>query len=304
MAEALSRVERLLFETPVLESFMARREAGRADADDVETAGDLAEELVSHQSASGSWGDSLGLTADALLLLSALRPVDRDLNDAVPRALQWLRSRQRSPGGFGDECEPGAHAAGFCHHFVTGFYSPGPRSVSFAGASLTNGLRFPSDADARLALSAYALRAALEHRAPTRDDELQLDALRRIADILFREGSAFSLPAALTVLTTLARARRTPGRTASVHGALSRLSGLQRGDGSWPGVEPFHVAETFLIAAQAGYGSPLFDAAIQRTAESLVLSQQRDGSWSQNSDPYRMLIAWRTLRHAERMRSQ
>lgn len=303
-AEALQRVERRLFDTPVLESFIARREAGQADAEDVETAGDLAHELISHQNDAGSWGDSLALTAESLLLLSTLQPFDRDVGSAVAAALEWLRSRQRAPGSFGDECREHLHAAGLCHHFVTGFYSPGPRTLSFAGTGLSNGIRFPTDTDARLALSAFAVRAALDYRAPSRDDELQLDALRRIADMLFREGSGFSIQTALTVLTTLARARRTPGRTTSVHGALSRLCGAQRGDGSWPDVEPFHVAETFLIAAQAGYGSPLFDAAIVRTAESLVLSQQRDGSWSQGADPYRMLIAWRTLRHAERMRSR
>ena len=37
------------------------------------------------------------------------------------------------------------------------------------------------------------------YRAPTRDDELQLDALRRVADILFRESSGFSIQAALVV---------------------------------------------------------------------------------------------------------
>jgi hypothetical protein len=296
VADALTRTERLLLEQPVLESFIARREAGETRHDDQETADALAAELAAHQSPDGSWGGSLQHTAEALLLLSELSPSAR-MSDEIARGLAWLRARRREEGVFGEPCTPDQHAAGICRHFAGGFFSPGPSNVSFAGTTLSNGLRLASDSDARLGLSALALRAVLAHSSASTDDLLQVDALRRIADLLFRDPNGISVPAALTVITTLALAPRNATHLSIVHGALSRLVRLQRGDGSWPGAEMFHVAETLLIAVQAGYGSPAFDAGLTRIAEKLALSQQKDGSWSSDAGPYRLLTGWRTLRH-------
>lgn len=297
LAEALARVERLLFSSPVLEAFIARREAGQPGADDEGTADALAEELVAHQSPNGSWGASLALTAEALVLIGDLRPSDQLIDECVGRAVAWIRTRQRAPGAWAQDCSPDRHAAGFCPHFTTGFFSPGPRTVSFAGTPLSTGARFPTDDDARLALSALALRVVLQHQPALTDDLLHIDALRRLAILLFKEQTAVSIPAAITVLATLAVLPRAPGHVAAVHGALSRLAGLQRGDGSWPGAEMFHVADALLVAARSGYGSPVFDAAFARTANLLALTQQRDGSWGNDAGPYRLLIGWRTLRH-------
>jgi len=302
-ADALTRVERRLFEAPVLEALIARREAGEDSVEDAGNADALARELVAHQTAGGSWGDSLALTAEALLLLSELRPFEHDVDESVGHALDWIRSRQRMPGAFGDGCDAGRHAIGLCHHFLTGFFSPGLPTVSFEGSALSNGAHFTSDEDARLGLSALGLRAVLNYQPPRVDDLMQIDGLRRIADMLFRGEAGVSTPAAVTVLGGLAAAPRTAVQLAALHGALSRMAGLQRADGSWPGAEPFHVADLFLLATQTGFGSPLFDRALSRTAELLMVSQQPDGSWGQDAGPYRMLIGWRTLRYAVGMRS-
>ncbi|HEX6559335.1 MAG TPA: prenyltransferase/squalene oxidase repeat-containing protein [Longimicrobiales bacterium] len=301
--DALDRAEQRLFAQPVLESFVARREAGLTDDGDAEIAAALAGELIAHASPNGSWGDSLALTAEAVLTLAQLRPFDDTVVDAIERALSWLRTRQRAPGSFVDVCTAERHALSLCHHFAGGFFSPGPATVSLAGATLSTGALLPTDEDARLALSALALRAVLEFEPPTLDDRLQFDSLRRIAEMLFTEQSRVSMPAAVAVLVALTRAPRTASHTAILHGALSRLAGLQRADGSWPGAEGFHVADAFMIAEKAGYSSPLFDSAIVRTAELLSHSQQPDGSWSSDAGPQRLLIGWRTLRYAANLRS-
>lgn len=303
LVDALMRAERLLFESPVLESFIARREAGETDAGDRETAGALADELIAHQSGDGSWGNSLVHTSEALLLLADLRPFDHDVDAAIARSLGWLRCRQGKEGAFTDGCTPERHALSLCAHFAGGFFSPGPPSVSFADMRLSSGATFPTDDDARLGASAIALRACLRYQEPTIDDRLQIDALLRVADLLFRAQSRVATPAAVAVLGTLARAPRTAVQLAVLHAALSRLAGSQRADGSWPGAEGFHVADALLYAVQSGYGSPLFDNAILRTAEVLVLSQHADGSWGQDAGSHRLLIGWRTLRYAAGMRS-
>lgn len=296
VVDALTRTERLLFHQPVLESFIARREAGETAPDDQETADALAEELTAHQSGDGSWGGSLQITAEALLLLAELSPSAPE-SAAIVRGVTWLRCRRREEGVFSERCTPAHHAAGICRHFAGGFFSPGAANVSFAGTTLANGMRFVTDDDARLGLSALALRAVLAHSPATTDDLLHVDALRRIADLLFRDTRGISVTAGLPVLTALAHAPRNATHLSIVHGALSRLVRLQRGDGSWPGAEMFHVAETLLIAVRAGYGSPAFDASLTRIAEKLALSQHPDGSWSSDAGPYRLLTGWRTLRH-------
>ena len=303
LTEALARTERQLFRMQVLESFIARRESGENDAEDAETASALARELTSHQSSDGSWGGNLGLTAENLLLFAALRPFAEDISDSLVRAVAWLRTRQRAPGTYPGVCSPEQHRTGTCKHFAGGFFSPGPVAVSFAGATLSSGASFPTDDDARLGLSAVALRSLLEYQPVSIDDTLQIDAMLRLTDMMFRDGSSISLPACVAVLCALARAPRSAGTMTTIHGAFSRLSGKQRADGSWPGAEGFHVADAFLVAIQAGYGSPLFDRAIVRTAETLLLSQQPDGTWGHSAGPHRMLIAWRTLRFAAGVRS-
>lgn len=292
---ALSRAQRLLFETPVLESFIARREAGESGSEDTETAEALALELIAHQSENGSWGDGLAMTAESLLLLADLEPLNEDLGAAVGRAIAWLRSRQRAPGAFAQDCTPARHEIGLCVHRATGFYSPGPRSVAFHSVPLANGALFPSDDDARLALSALALRALLRFDSPHTDDRLQLRALGAAADAMFRAGSPISAAAGIFVLDALIEGRAEEGATGN---SLMRLIGSQRADGTWGGVDTFHVADALLFAHSRGYELPALSRAIARTAEMLALSQQPDGSWGNASGTYRLLVGWRILRHA------
>ena len=295
---ALAAVEQHLFALPVLEAFIARRERGDERAAYDATAAAVAAELFDHQSADGSWGGNLALTAETLLLLADLR-VREPFLPAIEQAVSWLREQRRVAGRFTDGCSNVRHELGLCEHFSGGFFSPGSAAYDLSGWRLSTGLALDSDGDARLGLSALALRAVRRWSESSTDDELHVESLIRIAQQAFRTGMLqIRLPALSLVLAALAEAPRTPQTMTALHGALTRLAGMQRADGSWPGAEPFHVADVYLLAVTHGYGSPLFDGALTRTAQTLALTQQADGGWGQGGGPYRLLSGWRTLRHA------
>ncbi len=298
---ALNRAQDYLFQLQVLESFIARRELEGATEDDDEIIGAVGDELLSHQSADGSWGGSLAVTSEALLLLDDLNVPSR-FATPVARAEQWLRKRRRAPGRFTEGCDPERHAAALCEHFAGGFFSPGPPSRDFANTRLSSGLVFATDRDARLGLSSLALHAVRRWSRCSTDDLSHLDALSRIAQRALRpKGMAVALPTLIMVLAALTSAPRRPHFIIVLHGALTRLAGTQRADGSWPDADAFLAAEVFLLAVNRGYGSPVFDAAIARTAEMLALAQHDDGGWGAAVEPPRLLSGWRTLRYAARM---
>lgn len=297
---AQSRTQDHLFQLHVLESFIARRELEGGTPEDDEIVGAVGDELLSHQSTDGSWGGNLGATAEALLLLSDLHVPSR-FATPVARAEQWLRKRRSVPGRYNEGCDPERHAESLCEHFAGGFFSPGPPDRDFSGTRLGNGLVFGSDRDARLGLSALALRAVRYWSRSTMDDLLHLDALARVAHRALRSGKTSSMACLITMLAALTAAPRRPEFINVLHGALTRLAGVQRADGSWPDADPFHVADVFLLAIQRGYGSPVFDAALTRTAEMLALTQHPDGTWGPEIGSPRLLSGWRTLRYAAQL---
>lgn len=303
MHEALAHAQQSLFELQVLESFIARRENDGQTPDDTEVVRAVADELLAHQSADGSWGGKLQLTAEALLLLAELR-IPSGFLPAVARAEQFLRSCRNQPGRWTDGCTPRFHELGICQHFGGGFFSAAPPARDLSDTRLANGLVFRNNADARLGLSCLGLHAVRWWSRSSVDDLVHLDTLRRVADVAFRPGSIeLSMSSAVLMLSALTSAPRTPQFISVLHGALTRLAGLQRADGSWPDAEAFHVADLYLLAGQRGYGSPVFDAAILRVANLLVLTQDAEGGWG-NSDQtgtYRLLSGWRTLRYATKL---
>ena len=301
VTDALARTESVLFQLHVLEAFIARREAFGEYTEDSEIIGDVAHELLAHQSADGSWGGSLAVTSEALLLLSDLQ-VPAHFVAAVARATQWLRQRRTAAGRYSEGCSPEMHERGLCEHFAGGFFSPGPADRDFSGTRLASGLIFRSDRDARLGLSCLALRAVRRWGNPSFDDLLHLRVLARMASQALRNGAQpLAMAPLIEVLSALTSAPRRGEFIHSLHGALTRLAGMQRADGSWPDADPFHVADIFLLAVHSGYGSPVFDAALARTAEVFAITQHADGSWGPDDGPARLLTAWRTLRYATRM---
>jgi hypothetical protein len=171
--------------------------------------------------------------------------------------------------------------------------------VSLAGYTLQNGLRFATDRDARLGISALTFRAVSRWTELTEEDRKHVLALTRAVEGAFRPGRPALLGAGASVeaLAALASAPRTPELTVALHTTLSRLAHMQRADGSWAELDSFHVIDLLLTAIRNGYGSPVFDAALLRAAEQLTFSQSPDGSWGTSADPCRTLVGWRVLRY-------
>ncbi len=271
LAGALKRVDSLLLAMPVVEGVLARREAGRSTADDAGNLAALADELLEHQDADGSWKGDVGRTSEALLLLGELL-AETPTHERAQRGVDWLRLQDQ----------------------------PGIVGTDLAGHTLANGIRFLNDSDARAGLSALAVRASLRWSTDADHGARQIDALIRLAEQAFRAGRPSAVGAAtlMQVLAALAAAPRSAEVTGALRGALSRLASTQRADGSWSGLEAFHVLDLLLMAIGRGYASPLFDSAIMRAAENLALTQRPNGSWGSPVDPYRLLIGWRALRHS------
>jgi hypothetical protein len=303
LSAALARAESFLLESPVIEAVLAKREVGQATEEDAEDLLALADELIAHQCGDGSWGDDIGRTAEALLLLGDLL-AETQRDERAQRAVEWIRLKQDQPGSIAYGCDEERHRLELCSHaLVGGFFAPASPQADLRGRTLSNGLRFPSDPDARVGVSALALRATLRWADPSDSDRQQVASLIQLAYQAFRAGRPQPVGAAAysQVLATLASAPRTAEITAVLHSALSRMTAMQRADGSWSDLDAFHVLELLLLAIRRGYASPLFDGAIARSAEMLTLTQQKNGSWGSAADPDRLLIGWRALRHAVRL---
>lgn len=296
---AVERVTRRLLDSPVYEAVLARREAGRSAPDDGALLDELAHVVVQEQDVLGSWGGSLIRTAEALLLLREFESRSTEVTSAVGRALEWLALQQNGVSRFGDPCEPDLHHTRLCHHFAAGFYAAPELQERNTPLVLASGLELRDLRGCRFAASALALRAAFLWRSLTQADADHLDALRNVAQLAFRPGAPrLPVGALLIGLGTLAAAPRTPQGMTAIHGAISRLVGMQRADGSWPGIDINHVLDVLLYSIGRGYGSPLFDAAIRRAADQLVLTLHPDGLWGVAEAPARVLVAWRALRYA------
>lgn len=296
---ALERADRYLTASPVLEALLARGESGRHDAEDEEAAAELAQEISLLQAEDGSWGGHLAHTAETLLLLGDLLPAQRT-HESATRATSWLAARIDQPGAFGTACDADLHAVELCGHHVSGFFAPAAPQASMQDTTLGRGVCFRTDRDARLGTSALALRAWLRWREPSAPLQEQINALARVASLGFRPGkpNLFGAAALAETLLALVAAPRTAAIMAALHSSLSRMAATQRADGTFPEVSTFAVLDVLLRSARAGYSSPIFDAAIQRAVEMLVVSQQANGSWGKDVTPYFTLVGWRALRAA------
>src|SRR5690606_36417876 len=102
----------------------------------------------------------------------------------------------------------------------------------------------------------------------------------------------------------LAEAPPDPRNQAAVAAGLERIAGLQRADGSWRGVDAFHVLDALLAASDRGHRTPSADGAIARAARMLALLQREDGTWGRETGPERTLTGWRALRYAAALQAQ
>ena len=140
---ARDRAEAAIAASDAVDAVIARREAGRARPDDDALTEQHVAELAAGQRDDGSWDGELVRTAEILLLLHDLVAPDGDgaaakgrtdgseraratATPVVERGMAWLRGRRRRPGCYGEGCTPERHAEALCHHFMGGFFSPGP----------------------------------------------------------------------------------------------------------------------------------------------------------------------------------
>jgi hypothetical protein len=302
IATAIARIEATLFSWPVLEAIIARREAGVPQPADAANAAVLARELTRFAGPDGSWGSDMLWTAESLLLMRELVPEPAgEERRVVDAGCAWLLARQDQPGRFGEGCDPIMHEAALCEHFVTGFFSASPPGATLAGVTLASGGRFPNDGAARFGISCLALQALLVWGVRDPAVDRHLTPLRAI---IARHAPAPNGPIDLAAyavgVAAVAEATTSePGRVAALAG-LTRLAAQQRADGSWPGVDLFHVLQVLLRATRLLHRLPAADAAILRAAGMLSLMVGDEG-WGRGTGPERTLTGWRVFRHAHRI---
>lgn len=282
------------------ESVIAAHEAGASD--DADQARRWIRRLLNDQDPGGSWGGDLLATASALLTIHELRTaagvVERD--PEIYRGLDWLRSRQNAPGAWTSGCTPERHGQGLCHHFMGGFFSPGPGDTPREEAWLRGGLRLAGDPEVRFVASAVALRCMMEWEAGGADLRLHLAGLRRIVG-----GWGEHVPPGLSTASLLAAVHALlisgdPGDRIAAESGLRVVAGRQRGDGSWVDADAFQALEVFGTAVDAAVGEDRSRGALWHAARLLIASQQADGSWGREHGARRALIAWRTFRRIDR----
>jgi hypothetical protein len=260
----------------------------------------MLDSLISKQDAQGSWADSLGATARALLTLS---DIERRSEGAVPpesaqRAVAWIRGRRRKPRRFAEACSPEWHERGLCAHFAGGFFGlaegDDDNSLELWSGAVVNGRN-----NVKLAASAQALRAALHWGLTGTDAMLQLEALRRIVGFWSGNrgrGDLVSAAASLTALHAIIDAPSSAENVATAADGLALLVASQRADGTWADIEPVHVLDVLLTALERGYGVRELDAALRR-AGTLVAAWLHESIDSRELSHRNLLVLWRTLRY-------
>lgn len=278
------------------EAAIAAHEAGVAESD--AEARRWVARILHDQDHEGSWDGQLLATANALLTLRELRESAglREQDPGVGRAFDWVRARRGEAGSWTDGCSPERHSSGLCHHFIGGFFSPGPREVPCAPARLLSGAPVEADEEIRFVASATALRSLLRWEQGGRDAALHLVGLRRVVERWEAEPPAgLTTTSLLAAVHTLLFSTADEDRVAAEHG-LRLMGGKQRGDGSWVETDAFQALEVLGVAADAGIEPERTRGALWHGARLLVASQQNDGSWGRQRGGRRALIAWRTFR--------
>ncbi|MGH7500975.1 MAG: hypothetical protein ACREL7_04385 [Longimicrobiales bacterium] len=300
VASARTRIEASLFSWPVLEAIVARREAGVSEPKDEALATAIAREICSFAAPDGSWGGDVLWTAESLLLVQDLVSEPPGwTREIVDAACGWLLGRVGQPGRFGEGCDPATHDASLCDHFLPGFFAAGPPDTDLGGMTLAAGGRFAEDAAARFGISCLALQALLTWKIRDGAIDTHLVGLR---GVMHRHspvsGSRIGVAAYALGVAALAEAVHSePDRIATLAG-LTRLSALQRGDGSWPGVDLFLVLQVLLRATRLGHHIDAVDGAIVRSVGILSLMAGEDGSWGRGTGPERTLIGFRAFRRS------
>ncbi len=301
LAQALERAAAFLDQRGGAAALIARAEMGRAGEDDHAEGTRLIRAFLDRQWADGSFDGDLARTARTLMEMrevSEAAGLD-DVDPAVGRALDWLRRRQGQPGRWSDGCDPDRHAAGLCHHFLGGFFSPAPSETELAPIELASGVEVNADGDIRFIGSGLALRAFWRWRAHAPDAGLHLDGVRRALEQASPPVVPLSPEAVLEGLATILDAPDPPEivRETAVRG-LEDLATRQLGDGSWGNVDVFHALDVVMRGLERDVAIEAAERALDRAARLLASAQQPDGSWGSEAAGRRALVGWRALRRA------
>lgn len=267
---------------------MARRLIGHPAPDDDTLTDQLINERRRRTRMDGGidgWVFATTISAWELLQLGC--PHD---HTGVARMVGYLLSRQDQPGRFGEGCSPGRHAIGHCQHYLRGFFSPGSVDQPIAPLTFPSGITIDVEWDARFAASCFALRTAIQARQDGRAAvRHHIEGLLDLNDRWLQ--GEFDPPLALTFFTLNALAVAPIHYRERIHALMDHVTGLQKPDGSWPGVSLTQALETMLSIAV-----PASRAAIQRAAPLLIDMQQTDGSFDPTGNEHAALIALRSLR--------
>lgn len=269
---------------------LGRRLVRRARPGDGALTEHLVRELRRRSRIDGSIGGSLVATAWAAWELMDLG-CESDCAGLV-RMIGYVLAQQDRPGHYGENCTPERHSTRECHHFITGFFSPGRPEVALAPITLPTGATFEREDEARLAASCFALRSVL------RAGEDRRHAVRRhIATLLTsplaadpwaagRNPDLFSL--------ILGAAGHGPIEIRSRLGSmLGPVVDAQQHDGTWAKTHTFHALE--MLVHLTGRKVRQVAAGI---ASYLCDRQQPSGAFDPADDEEWALIATRTLQLA------
>jgi hypothetical protein len=289
--EILEGVRAFFAGRPTRAGIVARRLLGHPDANDTEVAEHLIREIRRRTRIDGSMGGVLVDTAWSAWELMELGC----LTDcaALVRMVGYVLAQQDKPGHFGEGCTPDAHARKHCHHFLSGFFSPGGRDAEIAPLTLPSGVRFDDEDEARLAVSLFTLRTVLRAGEDRRLSVREHVASLLRSDLLEDAWDTNGHPD-LFLLIAGAIAFGPPESRAGLQPALRVLADRQLEDGAWPNTHLFNALDMVsgMTAAQA---KPI----LQRASQHLGALQRTDGGFGDAPNEEWTLIAVRTLLASE-----
>lgn len=265
---------------------LARRLGGHPRPHDEALTDHLIRERRRRTRMDGSMGGSLVDTAwVAWELLDLGCPPD---HAAVVRTLGFVLGRQDTPGRFGEGCDDERHEGRRCHHYVSGFFSPGPRDESIAPLSFPSGITLRKEEPARFAASCFALRSALRGGAEGRAAiQRHLDSLLQLEPLWSGEHAGW--PPDLMFFALGALAYGPLSTRPNVDRLANGIIGRQLEDGAWRGADLWHALEMLL-----SFSSAAARRAVGKAAPLVLARQEADGGFD-GGDEERTLIALRVL---------
>ena len=233
----------------------------------------------------GGWVSATSWSAWELLQLGC--PPD---HTGLLRMIGYLLARQDAAGRFGEGCSERRHARGYCHHFVSGFFSPGSKDERTAPLVFPSGAVITKEWDARFACSCFALRTALHARQERRESVARhVDSLIYLAERWQTSEYPVNPDVAFTAMAAIASAPM--GKREQAVRIANRLIAFQRPEGDWENASLYHAVDALLALST----STAREAIIKAT-QKMVEDQRPDGSFDEHANEEIALIALRSFK--------